>query len=274
MFRHALTTIAGEPASRLGLAAYPDQQEACARTAFRGGVNYFFFYSIGQQSVIRGLRPLLRRSREQIIVATGTGSRNRKGLDRVRRQLGRAVGLETLDVFFAEYVEAHANPREIFGRDGVLAVLAEWKAAGLIRYAGATTHDRGLARRLIDSGQIDVLMLRFNMAHRKAADAVFPAARRAGVPIIAFTATRWRTLLAGHPDWDQPAPTATDCYRYCLSQPAVRIVLTAPSTTRQARESLTALATRPFGRRQTAAWNAYGDLVYGDGHGRFETEWP
>ncbi|MDP6607785.1 MAG: hypothetical protein QF463_01835 [Vicinamibacterales bacterium] len=63
MFRHALTTIAGEPASRLGLAAYPDQQEACARTAFRGGVNYFFFYSIGQQSVIRGLRPLLVVSR-------------------------------------------------------------------------------------------------------------------------------------------------------------------------------------------------------------------
>lgn len=272
--RRVLTTIGGEPATRLGLAACPDQQPACVRAAYRGGINYFFFYSPSYQAFIQGLKPLLRQAREHLLVATGSRARSRQGLERVRRALCTQLGVETLDVFFAEYVSPADDDAAIFAPGGVLDILGEWRAAGLIRYAGATTHDRALARRLVESGRVDVLMQRFNMAHRKAEDAVFPAARRANIPVVAFTATRWRTLLAGHPEWATPPPSAADCYRYCLAQPAVRTVLSAPSTPAQTRENLEVLGAGRLGRRQIRAWNAYGDLVHGDGRGRFETRWP
>ena len=42
----------------------------------------------------------------------------------------------------------------------------ELKARGEIRYVAMSTHDFADAVPLIDSGKIDVAMLRYNMAHR------------------------------------------------------------------------------------------------------------
>src|SRR5438046_6548852 len=83
-------------------------------------------------------------------------------------------------------------------------------------------------RRLAADLRVDVLMHRFNMAHRKAAREVFPAAAKARTPIVAFTATRWGTLLEPHADWPGRPPTASDGYRYCLAHRPVLVVLTAP----------------------------------------------
>ncbi len=268
-----ITTLSGRLAAPLGLAAYPQQQRACVRVAREAGVNFFFFYSLGQQSVIDGLIPVLRRSREDVIVATGSGSRSRKGLERVRRAICRRLGVDILDVFFAEYVDPSEHASKVFDDHGVLDLLCEWRESGAIRFTGASAHDRDLACRLVDDGRIDVLMHRYNMAHRKAAASVFPAAAAAGIPIVAFTATRWRTLLKGHPEWPGPVPTAADCYRYCLTAPAVQVVLSAPRTTTQLRSNLTALEDGPA-ELASADWDAYGDLVYADGRGKFDTRWP
>src|SRR5262245_52293094 len=83
----------------------------------------------------------------------------------------------------------------MFGKNGVLDELWRWKESGWVRFVGATAHDRSLARRLAVDPRVDVLMHRFNMAHRKAAHEVFPVAAKARTPIVAFTATRWGTLL-------------------------------------------------------------------------------
>ena len=269
-----ITTLAGAPALPLGLAAYPEQPRACVRVARAAGVNFFFFYSVSHESLIDGLAPVLRRARDDVIVATGSGSRNRKGLERARRAICRRLGVETLDVFFAEYVSPADDPTRVFDGDGVLDLLCEWRDTGAIRYVGASAHDRNLARRLVDDGRIDVLMHRFNMAHRKAAASVFPAAEAAGIPVVAFTATRWRTLLKGHPDWPGPVPSAADCYRYCLAAPAVQVVLSAPVTTAQLRANLTVLEDGRADPMAPADWGAYGDLVYAAGRSKFETMWP
>ena len=178
-----------------------------------------------------------------------------------------------LDVFFAEYVSPSDDFPRVFDDAGVLDLLCEWRETGAIRYVGASAHDRDLARRLVDDGRVDVLMHRFNMAHRKAAASVFPAAEAAGIPVVAFTATRWRTLLDGHPDWSGPVPSAADCYRYCLAAPAVQVVLSAPATTAQLRANLTVLQDGRADPSATADWDAYGDLVYAAGRDRFETMW-
>jgi aryl-alcohol dehydrogenase-like predicted oxidoreductase len=269
-----LTTLDGTPASCLGLAAGPKQDPRCVLRAFTAGINYFFFYGPGHTSFIEKLAALLPRKREQIIVATGSGSRRVEGLRAARRKLTALLGVEPIDVFFIEYVHPGDKPEVLFGKNGVLDELRQWREQGWVRFVGATAHDRSLASRLAADPRVDVLMHRFNMAHRKAAREVFPVAARARTPVVAFTATRWGTLLEPNADWPGPTPTASDCYRYCLTQPAVHVVLTAPGSLAELEQNLDVLESPSMSRKDRDQWQRFGDLVHGAGKGRFETSWP
>lgn len=269
-----ITTLDGTRATRLGLAGYPDQDPGCIRRAFRRGINYFFLYGPGHRQFVEGLVPLLRRHRDRVIVATGSGSRNARGLARSRKTLCKALGVEMLDVFFAEYVSPTDDPETIFGSDGVLDELTSWKDRGWIRCVGATAHDRALARRLATDHRVDVLMHRFNMAHRKAAHEVFPAAAESRTPVVAFTATRWRTLLEPVDGIDHSAPTAAECYRYCLAHRPVEVVLTAPRDVAELDANLAVLDEPRMRARERGAWEAYADQAFARPHDRFETQYP
>jgi aryl-alcohol dehydrogenase-like predicted oxidoreductase len=268
-----IKSLAGESASRLGLAARPEQDLHCVRRARQRGINLFFFYGPNPGRFGGALAPLLRRQRDELIVASGSGSRKRGTLVSARSKILEGLGVETLDIFFAEYINPSDDADVIFGEKGVLDELARWKAEGTIRYVGATAHDRTLARRLAADPRVDVLMHRYNMAHRKSADEVFPAALAAKTPVIAFTATRWRSLVEPHAGWSGPPPSAVDCYRYCLAHPAVEVVLTAPQTVDELDENLAVLEAPPLTDGERTRCEQFGDLVYGRGDDRFETEW-
>lgn len=270
----SITSLGGTPASSLGLAAYEGQDPACVPRAFQGGTNYFFFYGLDQGHFVEALRPLVRDHRDKIIIACGSGARKRRGLVSARQRTLKATGLEMLDVFFAEYVNPDDDRSEVFGDGGVLDELQQWKSAGLVRYVGATAHNRELARDLALDPRVDVLMHRFNMAHRKASREVFPSAVTAWTPVVAFTATRWGTLLEPHNDGKDPPPSAADCYRYCLTEKAVQVVLTAPKTLAELEQNLTVLTAGPMGSRERRRWEEYGDQVYAGGSTAFETRWP
>jgi aryl-alcohol dehydrogenase-like predicted oxidoreductase len=271
---HRLTTLDGTPASCLGLAARPMQDPRCVRQAFAAGINYFFFYGPGHKSFIEELASLLARKREQIIVATGSGSRRVAGLRAARRRVTALLGTGQIDVFFIEYVHPGDNLDVIFGKNGVVDELRQWKERGWVRFIGATVHDRSLARRLAADPRVDVLMRRFNMAYRKAAHEVFPTAEKVRMPIVAFTATRWGTLLEPHAHWPGPLPTASDCYRYCLAQPPVQVVLTAPRSLAELEQNLDVLEIPPMSKQKHYQWQRFGDLVCRAGKGAFETNWP
>ncbi len=117
-------------------------------------------------------------------------------------------------------------------------------------------------------------MHRYNMAHRKAEERVLPAAQQAGIPVVAFTCTRWGSLLKGHPNWHKQVPQASDCYRYALGHPAVRLALTAPQTTKQLEENLNVLESPQLSSEAKALWQEYGALIYGRGQDAFDTQWP
>jgi aryl-alcohol dehydrogenase-like predicted oxidoreductase len=272
--KRRLTTLDGATASCLGLAAGPKQDPRCVRRAFASGINYFFFYGPGHTSFIEELAALVRRKREQIIVATGSGSRRVAGLRAARRKLAALLSIEVTDVFFIEYVHPGDDADVMFGKNGVLDELRQWKENGWVRFVGATAHDRSLASRLATDPRVDVLMHRFNMAHRKAAHEVFPAAAKARTPIVAFTATRWGTLLEPYADWPGSPPTASDCYRYCLAQPSVQTALTAPRSLAELDQNLDVLKLPRMSKGERDQWERFGDLVHGAGSGAFETSWP
>lgn len=271
---NVIEALNGERARALGLAAHPQQGAGCVQAAFDCGVNYFFAYGPGHTRFIGELARIARKQRDEIILATGSGSRKPSGLVASRRKLAAALGTDMIDVFFAEYLHPHDNEDAIFGNGGVLDELAQWKVSGEIRYTGATVHDRALAKRLAEDPRVDVLMHRFNMAHRKAASEVFPTAVRTKTPVVAFTATRWATLLKAPDGWSGEPPIAADCYRYCLAHRAVQLVLTAPRSVSEMKENRVVIESGRMSARERCRWENYGDWVYRHGKDAFETRWP
>ncbi|ASC73384.1 uncharacterized protein XM38_043490 [Halomicronema hongdechloris C2206] len=266
-----IQTIQGQPASILGLAGQEPMESGCVDLAWQAGVNYFFSYDLGDSPLLRDLHQLLKQHREQAIVATGSERRELKSWQTYIEQVRQTLAIDTVDILFAEYVSPADDWQQVMT---LLEQLYEWKAAGLIRYVGVTTHTRAIAQRLLQESRCDVLMHRYNMAHRKAEAAVLPAALAADIPVVAFTSTRWGTLLQGHPAWPTDPPTAADCYRFGLHQPAIRLVLTAPKTRDDLEANLAVLEAPSLSAEEVAHWQRYGDLVYGQGQDAFETNWP
>ena len=214
---------------------------------------------------------MLQKNREDVCVATGSETRAQRTLRRYLEQVQKKLDVEVVDVFFAEYVAPGEDMDEVME---ALDELQRWKEEGVIRYVGATVHSRALALELIECGRVEVLMHRYNMAHRGAEEKVLPAALAAAMPVVAFTCTRWGSLLAGHGQWQGPVPKAGDCYRYALDHKAVQLALTAPQNAAELRENLAILNNLDLAEGERETWEEYGALVYGDGRDAFENEWP
>lgn len=181
-----IQTQQGQPASRLGFASQYTQDATCIPAAFEAGINSFFDYQLPKAHLRTELKSLLATHRDAILYTFGSESRQigilRQQLDEVRQHLD----LDCVDIFFAEYLSPSDHTDEI---RATIAELHAWKAQGLIRYVGITTHHRPTGLALVEQRSCDVLMHRYNMAHRKAEDALFPTAQAAEIPVVAFTCT-------------------------------------------------------------------------------------
>jgi aryl-alcohol dehydrogenase-like predicted oxidoreductase len=260
----------------LGLAGY-NVKEGDVRTAFEAGVNYFFFYDLSVRGMVEGLKTILRENRDEVVVGCGTEERESSAVRRAFDQTRQALDAAVIDIYHLLYVNPHDSLSGLLSPDGALHRINALKEEGVVRLTAVSVHNRRMAVDLIESGTVDLVMTRYNMAHRGAEESVFPAALRAGVPIVAFTATRWGSLLTDHAGMPggSSVPTALDCYRFVLQHPAVTVVLTAPSSRKELEENLHLLYEPiELSVEEMTTMRAFGDLVYGDGRSSFETEWP
>jgi aryl-alcohol dehydrogenase-like predicted oxidoreductase len=102
---------------------------------------------------------------------------------------------------------------------------------------------------MAQSGLLDVVMIRYNAAHRGAERDLFPVTDALGLPVIAYTALRWRALAQPTPD-DPPGlvvPPAKAWYRFVLQSPSVAVTLAAPANRIELEHALQVLeAAGPF----------------------------
>jgi len=165
------------------------------------------------------------------------------------------------------YVEAEEEWREIIGPGGSLEFCREAKSAGRVRMLGLTSHQRPLAAKWARSGLLDMLMIRYNAAHRGAEREVFPTTEALGLPVAAYTALRWGALL--RPTRDDPegfaVPRAPAWYRFGLQNPAAAVVLMAPESREELEEDLTVLeAAGPLSAAEYDELAAHGLRVRGN----------
>ena len=231
------------PVLRLGLATRGDTHLTAGDVVYavKNGVNYLNWcgYDDGlAQALRKGLLP-----RSEVVIAMQLEARQGR---RAKGELEKAFELlatDTIDVVTFYYVESDSEWKEIIGAGGALAMLAEARGQGRVRIIGLTTHQRELAANWVQSGKLDLLMIRYNAAHRGAEQDVFPVTKHLQVRVVGFTAQRWGALCRGTPD-DPPGfrPfAAREWYRFALAQPSLAVVLMAPANRNELEEDLSLL---------------------------------
>ena len=97
--------------------------------------------------------------------------------------------------------------------------------------------------------EFDVLHVRYNAIHRGAERDIFPhlPPRESRPGMVVFTATSWRQLLSQSKlAAGERVPTAADCYRFVLANPAVDVCMTGPKNAAQLQAALAGLARGPM----------------------------
>lgn len=260
-YLHTTLGRTGRPVFRLGLSAsYRPGRETVFR-AVDEGVNYFFAYGFDSQ-MVKALREVMKTKRETIVLATGaynyvfSYSSPRKSLEKRLRQFGT----EYLDVLMFLGV---MKPKELPPR--VLDEMVKLREEGKARWIGISTHDRKFAGQLAREGLLDVLMIRYNAAHRGAETDIFPHLTAHNPGVVSYTSTRWTRLLSRPKGWpaDQPVPTAGMAYRFVLNNPVVGVVLTAPRSLAECNENIAAVRKGALDDEEMAFMRRFGDAVYG-----------
>jgi predicted aldo/keto reductase-like oxidoreductase len=239
----------GVPVCRLGLASYghteitsDDLIEALDR-----GINFLNWEGLAEGSssdrTFTSTIAALGSRRQSVAVCVQFGARSAADAAQELRSVLTALKTDYIDVLTLYYVERPKEWEEIRSPGGALPYLRDAERDGTVRRLGVTSHQRRLAATMAASGLLDLLMIRYNAAHRGAEQDVFPVTEPRRLPVIAYTALRWRALLRSTPD-DPPAflvPPACDWYRFVLQNPAVTLTLTAPQTRAELSEDLRVL---------------------------------
>jgi predicted aldo/keto reductase-like oxidoreductase len=228
---------------RLGLATRGNTrlEPEAVLDAVRRGVNYLNW--CGHPD---GLRDAVRRlgaRRREVFVAVQLEAHRAGAARREIEEFLGELGTDYLDVMTYYYVEHAEEWDEIAGPGGAAEAVEQARREGTVRAIGLTSHQRPLAARVAESGRLDLLMVRYNAAHRGAERDVFPVTQRRGLPVVAFTCLRWGALLEGTPD-DPPGfvvPPAREWYRFSLCHPAVSVALMAPDGAAELEENLSLL---------------------------------
>ena len=212
------------------------------RTAIDAGVNYLNWcaHSDGMSEAVAELS---REERERVVVAKQFFAHRESEARAELEETLRELDTDYIDVLTFYYTESEGEWESIVGSGGALEALAEARERGEVRLIGVTTHQRPLAAKWLETGLLDVVMVRYNAAHRGAEDEVFPVAEAHGVPVVAYTCQRWGHLVRSTPD-DPPSftpPAAPEWYRFVLAHPTVAVALMAPNDAIELAEDLALL---------------------------------
>ncbi len=208
-----------------------------------------------------GVRRLIRAGhRDRLTLVSLMGIPTRKGVERYWQRCTRALETDRIEVYLVGWVQY-----PWYVRPSVWKELQSLKADGRVGAVGFSIHNRQLAARLVREldPPPDVLMIRYNAAHRGAETEVFAHLPEPRPGIIAYTATRWGELLeprstAGFPS----GMTAGECYRFDLMHPAVDTVLCGARSYEELAEDVAAVRTGPLDPHRFEEVVRFGETVH------------
>lgn len=245
----------------LGVASSYGAPAAAFEEAFERGCNYFAWGSFlkgRRASMSQAVKNIGPSRRNELVLAMYTYWHSTTLMrGSVERGL-RKLGTDYLDVL----VLGHFSSRP---RQGLLDTALGLKQSGLVRHIGLSGHNRKVFSFLAEEGLLDVMHVRYNAVHRGAEQEVFPLLPDRSRPgMVSFTATDWGKLLKAKkmPNGEDP-PTAGDCYRFVLTNPAVDVCLTGPGSLEQMQQNLALLEQGAMSGGELRRMRRIGDHIYG-----------
>jgi predicted aldo/keto reductase-like oxidoreductase len=249
---------------RLGLASRGNTNLAAADVHFaiERGVNFLNWCGTSNPFA-RAIAELGPRRPEIVVCAQFEARTARDARAELLHILGE-LRTDYIDVLTFYYVEQAEEWEEIARPGGALEYCRAAQRDGIARLLGLTSHQRPLAAEIARSGLIDLLMIRYNAAHRGAETDIFPTTDARNLPLIAYTCLRWGALLEPTPD-DPPGfsvPPAPMWYRFALQSPSVTVALMAPENRAELEEDSTVLETPgPLSAKEYEELAAHGRRV-------------
>ena len=202
---------------------------AVIRRAYELGCNYFDTapsYGSGRSETRVGTA--LRSVRDEVILATKTLARDKKGaLEELHQSLKR-LRTERIDVWQFHALASTGATDSILGKGGALEAAVEAKKAGKIRFIGITGHaDPTVFVDAMKRHAFDTLLIPLNCIdphHRSFESSALPAAQKARIGTVAM-----KVFCSGRLPEKKIVP-AEACLRYTYGLPISTCIVGADST--------------------------------------------
>jgi aryl-alcohol dehydrogenase-like predicted oxidoreductase len=222
------------------------------------GINFFFWGLRRTDPFADGVRAVVQRGRESVVIAIQSYSRSALLMAPSVERALKKLRTEYVDLLTLSWWSA-MPPRRLV--DAALAL----REKGKVRHLMISCHHRPSFAKMIADPSFDAIMVRYNAAHPGAEREVFPVLERANrrPGVLAFTATRWGTLLnRDYVPTGERVPTATDCYRFVLSNPHVDVSLAGPKDGDELDGAMAALDRGPLDAQEMAWMRGVGASVH------------
>lgn len=259
----------GLSVGRLGISSSYGAPAKAFEEAFEKGCNYFTwgtFLKGPSPEMHKAIKNIIQKGqRQKLVIATYSYFHSRILANLFLPKRLNKLGVDYIDILILGYYSWHPAEQIM---DGVLKL----KEKGIIRHIGLSGHNRKLFPELVKDGTIDVFHVRYNAVNRGAETEVFPFLNKSDVlnsqnerpGIVSFTATKWGQLL--NQEKMPPgvkAPSAPDCYRFVLSNPAVDVCMVGARNIEMMREDLVTLNQGPMSEKELERMRKIGDYLHG-----------
>jgi len=255
----------GLKTGRLGIGSTFDAPTDAIEAAFDRGVNYMYWGSVRKPDFAKAMVNLSRQHRDELILTIQSYSKEPETIEGEVEDAIKESGVDHYDFLLL------GNRMEV-PEEAYLEVFERLRDRGLVRFLSLSSHNRPLIPTFLDAyskGECpyELLMFRYNAVHRGAEKDIFPFVSEDGPrPFMAtYTATRWGHLLdpTKMPP-DESTPSARDCYRYSLSNPAIDMVIAGPANAAQLDEAISALEAGPLDAEERERLERIGAYQYAE----------
>ena len=152
---------------RMGIGSDSGVPADALEWAFERGINFFYWGSRRRPGMKQAIRRLARKQREKMVIALQTYDPTGLVLGRTFTQGLRALAIDYADVLILGMRNGPIPQR-------ILDKAVELKERGLAKHLCVSAHDRSAYRRHLEARIFDLIMVRYNAAHRGADRDVFP----------------------------------------------------------------------------------------------------
>jgi predicted aldo/keto reductase-like oxidoreductase len=248
----------GIQVGRLGVAASFGAPAGAFEEAFDHGCNYFYWGSQRRSGMRQAIQNICSKGkRDELAIVIQSYSRSAFLMETFLKKALRSLAIDYADVLLLGWHNKQPSRRIV---DKALTL----KEKGLYRFLAISGHNRSLFPILAEHDIYDIFHIRYNAAHRGAEEEIFDKLQNRTLPaIVSYTATRWGQLLNAKktPTGGKPL-SASDCYRFVLSNPCVNVCMCGPKDTSQMKEALRSLELGALDEEELNRVRSIGDHVH------------